>query len=210
MMPRIPYEPATAKLVALIERFSPPLYAFLRGLVADPEHARDLLQDVFCDAWRAILRAAPPFGPGPVTREDADATQRSWLFHAAYCRAVSARRRARLLHWRSLDADDAAASDPAIPLIAPPFDDQLAEDHAVRAALANLARDDAACLLLNVVHGFSAAEIARICDLSPDAAKKRLSRAKQRLRAVYLAQNPEYAPRIAHRQREEPTAHVHE
>ncbi|HEU5439280.1 MAG TPA: sigma-70 family RNA polymerase sigma factor [Ktedonobacterales bacterium] len=203
-------EPARAELGALIVRFSPPLYAFLRGLVADPEHARDLLQDVFCDAWRAILRAALPFSPGPATNVDADATQRSWLFHVAYCRAVSARRRARLLRWRSLDADDAAASDPAILLVAPPFDDQLAEDHAVRAALASLTRDDAACLLLNVVHGFSAAEIARICDVSPAAAKKRLSRAKQRLRAAYLAQNPDAAARLARYQQEEPSAHVHE
>jgi DNA-directed RNA polymerase specialized sigma24 family protein len=68
----------------------------------------------------------------------------------------------------------------------------------VRTALAELAGDDAACLLLNTLYGFTAAEIATILDLSPEAAKKRLSRAKRRLRAAYLAQNPLFQEQQAH------------
>jgi DNA-directed RNA polymerase specialized sigma24 family protein len=45
-----------------------------------------------------------------------------------------------------------------------------------------------ACLLLNIVQGFTSAEIAQILNFSPEAAKKRLARAKQRLRAAYFAQ----------------------
>ena len=175
--------PASLDFGALLDRHQAPLLAFLRGLVSDPELARDLLQDVFCDAWRATLRRDAPF-----VAASADGDRRNWLFHTAYCRAISARRHAGALRWESLDAG-------AIPLrerLEEPsrLEDRLSEQDAAQAALASHARDDAACLLLNTLYGFAAVEIAAILDLTPDAAKKRLSRAKQRLRAAYLAQNP--------------------
>jgi RNA polymerase sigma factor (sigma-70 family) len=169
---------------ALLDRHQASLLGFLRGLVSDPEQARDLLQDVFCDAWRATLRADAPF-----IADSADADRRNWLFHTAYCRAISARRHAGALRWESLDA---GATPLRERLEAPSrLEDQLSEQDAAQVALASLASDDAACLLLSALYGFAAAEIAAILDITPDAAKKRLSRAKQRLRAAYLAQNSE-------------------
>jgi RNA polymerase sigma-70 factor (ECF subfamily) len=176
--------PVALDFGALLDRHQASLLAFLRGLVPDAELARDLVQDVFCDAWRAAARGAAPF-----VADSSDGDRRNWLFHAAYCRAISARRHMGVLRWESLDAGPAPLREQ---LEAPwRLDERLPEQDAVRAALASLAADDAACLLLNVLHGFVAAEIAAILDLTPDAAKKRLSRAKQRLRAAYLAQNPE-------------------
>ena len=61
---------------------------------------------------------------------------------------------------------------------------------AVRAALAVLTPADAACLLLMVVQGFTAMETAQVIGATPQAVAKRFARAKQRLRAAYLAQNP--------------------
>ena len=61
---------------------------------------------------------------------------------------------------------------------------------ALAVALKELSTTDAACLLLIVVHGFTAAEAGRVLDASPQAVAKRLSRAKQRLLALYLAHNP--------------------
>lgn len=169
---------------AILDHHQLDLLAFLRGLVSDPELARDLLQDVFCDAWRASLR-----GDAPFVAASADTDRRNWLFHTAYHRAISARRHAGVVRWESLDAG-------AVPLrerLEDPsrVEDWLPEQNAAQAALASLASDDAACLLLNMLYGFAAAEIAAILDLTPDAAKKRLSRAKQRLRAAYLSQNPD-------------------
>ena len=37
----------------LLNRYQWPLCSFLRGFINDNEHARDIVQDVFCDAWRA-------------------------------------------------------------------------------------------------------------------------------------------------------------
>jgi RNA polymerase sigma factor (sigma-70 family) len=183
---RQPTGEATAPLDfgALLDRHQVALLAFLRGMLAEPELARDLLQDVFCDAWRATVR-----GDAPFTATASGLDQRNWLFHAAYCRAISARRHARVLRWESLDA----GAEPLRERLEAPslLEDVLPEQEAVRAALASLAADDAACLLLSALYGFTAAEIGAILDLSPEAAKKRLSRAKQRLRAAYLAQNPQ-------------------
>ena len=64
------------------------------------------------------------------------------------------------------------------------------------AALADLETADAACLLLNVVQGFTAREIAAMLEISPDAAKKRLTRAKQRLRDAYFAREQSPAKEV--------------
>lgn len=166
---------------ALVDRHQHPLYVFLRGLVGSPEQARDLTQDTFADAWRCAQSAAAPF-----TVAHADDEVRRWLFHVAYCKAISALRRRRIITWESLDATN--GPEPDLVCGAVPFEDQIAEGEALRAALARLNPQDAACLLLRVVQGFSAAETGRIVGATPDVVNKRLSRAKQRLRAAYLAQ----------------------
>ena len=68
-----------------------------------------------------------------------------------------------------------------------PFEDRVAESAALQAALDALDPQDAACLLFSAAQGFTALEIAEILQITPAAAKKRLTRAKQRLRAAYFA-----------------------
>ena len=186
-----------AAFTAIVARNRQDLYAFLRGLLGADELAQDLTQDTFHDAWRAALRGAPPFAsllPTPASAHDADNAIRRWLFHAAYYKALSARRRWRLIRWESLDLSaDSAAS--LADHTAGAFDQRVVEGDALRAALARLTPQDAACLLLRVVQGFSAAEVGAITGASAEIVTKRLSRARQRLREVYLALNaPDTAP----------------
>jgi RNA polymerase sigma factor (sigma-70 family) len=207
-----------AAFTTLLNRYQWPLYAFVRGFVGHDEQARDLTQDVFADAWRATLRAASPFAaltqpgaaathtPDGALADGIDDAIRRWLFHAAYCRAISALRRGRLIRWESLEAHDLTdATDPRLySIVAHPtspgaspwaepyaesFEERVVEGQALATALAALAPADVACLLLSVVQGFTTAEIAQVIETTPDAAKKRLTRAKQRLRDVYTAQN---------------------
>jgi RNA polymerase sigma-70 factor (ECF subfamily) len=165
---------AFSSLVAQHER---DLLQFLRGMVGQPELAADLLQDTYSDAWRAIQRGAPPFVESGAQQE-----QRRWLFHAAYCRAVSALRHRRVITWEPLDTaqfvPDAEVGDIA---------ERLVEQEIVRQALLTLSREDVASLVLTVVHGFTAQESAQVIGSSASAVAKRVSRAKQRLLAAYLA-----------------------
>lgn len=158
------------------------VYDFARGLVGDVDAAQDIVQDVFVDAWRTVKRRAAPF-----SGEANDTEIRRWLFHVAYCRAVSLLRRRKLIAWEPLGEDDTL--EPDLSHEPMPLEDRIAEAEVLREALLSLGPSDAACLLLSVVQGFTSAEIATIVDISPDAAKKRLTRAKRRLRAAYLAQH---------------------
>jgi RNA polymerase sigma-70 factor (ECF subfamily) len=181
-----PLEPLTfADFTELVERLERELYGFLRGMVRDAEQARDLLQDTFFDAWRAVKREAPPFDSPRKPDE-----QRRWLYHTAYCRAISALRRHRLIRWESLHQTEAAL-EAAGALTLANFEDAVVESEAVSAALADLSPEDSACLLLTVVRGFTAVEAAEILGASSQAVARRVSRAKRRLLTVYLAQNGE-------------------
>lgn len=160
-----------------------PLVGFVRGLVRDEEHARDIVQDVFVEAWKLARQGSPPF-TSAAGNEDGI---RRWLFHVAYRRAVSAYRRKKIIAWQPLD--------PTIETLIPwnnepqPFDDQVVEREVLRDALQKLSIEDAACVLLHTVWGLTSAEIADILDISLAAAKKRLTRALQRLRLSYFEQN---------------------
>lgn len=159
------------------------LRGFVRGLVGDAEQARDITQDVFMVAWRAAKEDAPPF----TANGDMNSIRR-WLYCVAYRRAISVQRHERVLSVESLDQERAPHRDR---LAAPgAFDERIVERDVLTAALADLETADAACLLLNVLQGFTAREIATMLEISPDAAKKRLTRAKQRLRDAYFAREP--------------------
>lgn len=187
-----------AAFSATVERRQAALYGFLHGLLGDAEQARDLTQDTFHDAWRATQAGASPW----TTAHDDD-ERRRWLFHAAYRRAISQLRRRKIIRWASLDwpglvaraPEDASGPAPLEDAVS--FEQRVVEAEAMRAALARLTPDDAACLLLRVAHGFSAAEVAAVLGVTTDAVAQRLSRARRRLRTVYLAQNP---PEDAERQ----------
>ena len=167
--------PAEAQFTAALARLQAPLCRFVRGMVGDEEQARDIVQDVFVDAWRATMQGRAPFDGA---HDDADL--RRWLFHVAYQRAVSALRHMGVLRMESLDV---VPPPEPMPFYQPArFEDRIAEGEALQATFSHLGPQDTACLLLVIVHGFSASEMASILEISPAAAKKRLTRAKQRLR----------------------------
>jgi len=178
--PPRPDAPGSAVFATLLATAQEQLRGFVCGMVGSIEQAQDITQDVFVDAWRATTRGQAPFdGSGD------EPAMRRWLFHVAYQRAVSALRHGAVLHIESLDVrlppDPDRLYEPA------PFEDRVAEGEALQGALDALGPQDAACLLLSVVQGFTALEVAAILEITPVAAKKRLTRAKQRLRTAYFA-----------------------
>jgi RNA polymerase sigma-70 factor (ECF subfamily) len=168
-----------ARFTTLLDEHQASLVAFAFGLVGDRELARDIVQETFVAAWRAASRQEAPFRDP----EDEEG-QRRWLFAVAYRQAALALRRTRRFTWQSLDRDEPDDALAATPDLA----QRVAEADALRSALSTLSPVDAACFLLQAVHGFSTEEIAAAVHLRPGAVRKRLSRARQRLRAAYAAQ----------------------
>ena len=178
--------PSLTEFTGVVDRHQNALCAFLHHLVGDLDQAYDLMQDTFHDAWRAAREGSAPF----VAESDDDQIRR-WLFRVAYYKGIAMLRRRRLIRWESLDFLLSFGGEPEGD--AQPFEDQLAESEALRAALARLAPQERACFLLRAAHGLSAAEVGQIVGASPEVVRKRLSRARQHLRAIYLAQNTRVA-----------------
>lgn len=167
--------PSAQAFVTLVTHAQGPLIGFVRGLLGDVEEARDVVQEVFVDAWRAVENAVHPFVEG-----DDEASARRWLFHVAFRRAISVRRHRSVI--RMVFMDPCNPPEPLQRSTSMSFEDQVAEGDLLRAALATLESEDAACVLLAFVYDFKSVEIAQILGIKPDAARKRLSRAMQQLR----------------------------
>jgi len=184
-LPAPPY--SSVEFTALVNQYQRALFGFIVGLVRQSELAHDLTQDTFYDAWRAASQQQPPFTPESQPEEI-----KPWLFQVAYHRAISALRRQRLIFFEPLERPGDTSLN--YPDHSGAFEATIAERESLRTALASLAPDDAACLLLRVVQGFSAAEVAAILGISPESIYKRLFHAKQRLRSAYLAQEQPSQP----------------
>ncbi len=166
---------------SLVTTYQDRLVWFVAAMLADEQNALDIAQETFVAAWRARQQLAPPFATGL----DGVGARR-WLYRVAYNRAISQLRQRKRVSLSSLDAlHDADETAFYAPM---PFEDRVAEAEAMRGVLAQMEPDDAAAVLLHVVHGFTAAEIAQILGVTLAAATKRIWRAKERLRAAYFSQ----------------------
>ena len=149
----------------LVARYQAPLFRYLRGLVADPELARDLLQDTFLRAFRAIGSLEEP------------GLLRSWLYQIAHNQACSALRRRRLISWLPLSLGQRAGE------YAP--DRSAIAAARVEEALARVPAQQRAPLLLHLVAGFSYAEVADLLQVSEGTVRMRISRGRAAFRAAY-------------------------
>ena len=149
----------------LVARYQLPLFRYLHGLLHDQEQARDLLQETFLRAYRAIGSLDDP------------GLLRSWLYRIAHNQAYSALRRRRLISWLPL-AFGGHISTPAP-------DHSSIESARVGAALARVPTQQRAPLLLHLVAGFSYAEVAALLQVSEGTVRMRISRGRAAFRAAY-------------------------
>ena len=164
----------------LVRERSPDIYALLYRLTEDVEEARDLTQETFLQAFRAVAHF----------RGDADL--RTWLYRIAVNQA-----RNRWRWWRrrrknvtvSLDATDEQHEQPLAA--------QLADEQSVNPEQATLARERERLLtqalrslsrvyrevvVLRDVEGLSYEEVAATLEISVGTVKSRLSRGRMELR----------------------------
>lgn len=176
-------------LEQLIRATYPDVYSLARRMVADPELAADVTQEVFLRVSRSVLafRAESAFG--------------GWLHRVTVNAALTAlKRRGRLgdVGDRPGAYPFAAPDDTrhAATLVSPgrgPEDEALrAYDHArLEAALAALPAGSRAVVVLRDVEGLSTRHVAALLEVSEDVVKVRLHRAHRRLRELLAPEQPE-------------------
>jgi RNA polymerase sigma-70 factor (ECF subfamily) len=142
---------------ALFARYRTPVYRFLCRLLGDRAVAEDLTQDVFLRALGATYE--------PSDRE------RAWIFQVA--RNLARDHARRLVHRRP-----AVLDEPDEPLTFVDHSVAIAVHTAIR-ALPDLERE---MFLMREVAGLTYDEIALACDVTTDAVRNRLHRARMTLR----------------------------
>ena len=151
------------------------------ALGGDHHAAEDLRQEAFARAWRSLPRDLDP------------PRQRAWLRRTAANLAVDELRRRGRRPAVALDAAGEVASATAPE-----------EPDAAREALATLGASDRRILLLRFSAGFRHAEIARALDISEEAARKRVARARRAFLTAYRAARRDPTPLVLVVARDEP------
>lgn len=152
-----------------------PIERHLRRRVGDPGLAEDLAQEVFLRAWLH----APPGLP--------DARLRAWLYRVAGNVAIDSLRTRRPL-------DDALVLDLIGSAAAADVGDH-DERLGIEAALAQLSRRDRALVTLQFA-GYGPTDAAALLGTTPEAARKRLTRARERFRRAYAGVAPAAPPLV--------------
>ena len=151
----------------LLHAYQQPLTAYLCNLLSDEEQGKELAQDTFLRAYRALARGQQVTCP------------KAWLYRIATNVANDHFRRARLVKWLPLHQVE---QHPA--LCEGDSTDGVADQLIVRDALTQLSPDYRVPLVLHLCENLSTAEIAEVMNLSQGAVKMRLSRAREQFRRI--------------------------
>lgn len=151
---------------ALFHQYNAPICAYLARMVGNDETGRDLAQETFLRAWRSL----PAF--------TGETQFKPWLYRIATNLARSHMRHERLVRWLPW-AEHAELQQSAGP------EDSVSENECIRQALAQLAPQCRACLLLQVVGGFSQREIAAMLAVNEKSVSAYVSRGREQFRRCY-------------------------
>jgi RNA polymerase sigma-70 factor, ECF subfamily len=158
-----------AQFNRLVSDHAPALYRLAYRLVGDAHEAEDVVQDAFRSAWKGRARF------------DATRGGRAWL--------VAILRRRVADHWRRRppprSLDDDAELEIGVPATDPLFDQYTDE---MQQALDRLPAALRETLLLVVVGELTHQEAAEVLDVPLGTVLSRVSRARERLREYWLAE----------------------
>ena len=150
---------------AFFWRYESKLFGYLWRMVGDEQSALDLTQETFLRAWQHFQELVPERKPA------------SWLFRVAANLAFSHLRRRGILRMAPLDDTLPSNSD---------HGQRVAERDAIEQALLTLTVRQRSVLVLHEVYDLTCGEIGQILDISRDAVKMTLWRAREGFRAGYL------------------------
>jgi putative glutamine amidotransferase len=169
----------------LYERHGPGLRRRLERMLGSREAAEDVAQDAFLRLWRRA--------PEGLSENE----QLAWLQRTASNLAIDELRRRKRRDHTELDEGTVEAIASGGP-----------ESLAVRDALDRLTAHERLCLLLRFQAGLSYGQIAETLAITPEAARKRVSRARRSFAAAYRGAHSDERPLILLEPRHEPARYV--
>ncbi len=163
----------------LVTRYSGDIYGFLFRTIKDPEEAKDITQETFIRAFKAM----PKFR--------GEASVKTWLFRIAINQS-----RNRFRWWKVRKRDKTLSLDHTVGASERQLGDTIAseslnpEDEAIRkeramalhTAIAGLPEHYREALVLCDIQGFAYEEIASILEINLGTVKSRISRGRDELR----------------------------
>ena len=149
----------------LFEHYHAPILNYLHRMVSDRALAEDLAQDTFIKAYKALPRTS------------GDLAFKAWLYRIATNTAISHLRRGKVIRWLPF-LTDRETGDESI-------ERSVTRSTDVNEALGKIPKHYAAALLLRHYQGLSLAETAQALDITENAAKLRLFRARKAFAQVY-------------------------
>jgi RNA polymerase sigma-70 factor, ECF subfamily len=155
----------------LFEQHNARICTYLARVVGDDELARDLAQDAFVTAWRALSEVRDP------------ARFTAWLYRIATNAAHSHRRRARLIRWLPW-SEHSEQGEGGVPAVDGP-EHHTGESERVKLALAQLSLQCRTCVLLQLEGGFSQREIADMLGIAEGSVGAYVSRGREQFRQAY-------------------------
>ncbi len=155
----------------LFERYHAPILNYLHRMVGDRALAEDLTQDAFVKAYRALPGTNP------------DLAFKAWLYRIATNTAISNLRRKKVIRWLPfLPTQDFSTGEN--------IERSVGRQHDVEQALRQIPEHYAAVLVLRHYQGLSLIETAEVLDITENAAKLRLFRARKAFAVVYAGPIP--------------------
>lgn len=157
----------------LFEQFHAPILNYIHRMVSDRALAEDLTQDTFVKAWKSLGKT------------NDDLAFKSWLYRIATNTAISHMRRGKVIKWLPFLSDPETGGERLERTVTRQTD--------IAGALGQLPKHYASILLLRHYQGLSLAETASALDITENAAKLRLFRARKAFAQIYGV-NPDGQP----------------
>ncbi len=149
----------------LFEQYHASILNYLHRMVSDRALAEDLTQDTFIKAYNALPRTKP------------DLAFKAWLYRIATNTAISHLRRGKVIKWLPFLSDREHPDE----LI----EKSVSRNMDISEALNRLPEHYAAALLLRHYQGLSLSETAEALEITENAAKLRLFRARRAFTQIY-------------------------
>ncbi len=154
-----------AAFAQLFEQYHAAILNYLHRMVYDRALAEDLTQDTFIKAYNALPRTKP------------DLAFKAWLYRIATNTAISHLRRGKIIRWLPFITDRESPDEHIERSVTRKLD--------ISEALSKLPEHYQTALVLRHYQGLSLAETAQVLDITENAAKLRLFRARKAFAQLY-------------------------